>query len=778
MTVGTTPGAPRRRSRSGWQSAAFALLFLGLVAFSQSPLARAGFTGGDFRLLAVSEGPPWTQDAAHLAQIGDGSLPAGASLSLSGALWGAGPVRDAAGVADAGAARGWRLENLALLLLAAAGLMPFVERLLLPWVGGSHARAAALAAAALFALHPLNVFAVAGLGSRGVLLAAAVATWSASSFLSGRQERHMPRVVLAGVGTLLVGLDGDGAFFLPLLFCLAELFSSHRYRQNKERLRTTGTTLLVFGSAALFGAWLRDLLTGGGVGADVGASLAALTTPGGLGVALSRSSLELGLLFLPTGVHAAGAARVALAGALFLVAVQPALVAARSAPRLWGWLLSTWLAAIALALLPLAIDSIGPTDLTRAGALPAAVAVTCAGLGLASTALSGARRVLLPGLVALGYAVLAHANASPFAQASVVAAELRADVDAARLLHGRDGLLVVVDAPTIVLGLDALGEPLDWLLGTGLDSEAPVRTTSLAGFTALTREREFARLREAPVLVVLPAESLSGGGAPRLPREGTLRAAVRLGAPRQGRAPRSWGGGPRSPDLDVEPLPAWGVGDWLPDAGIEGLRVTLRPGGAPGGAPAGALPDQADGRGTEGRGVAWRGRDPGLREGRATGVWLPGGEAPVLYFDLATSPDWRLSTRVQRVWLESGLPNVARAELLEFAPDLGPAVTPAPDAGDWRFARPTADVVTRTAGQGRFTVCLLDLETWEYLEIPCEPDGPQHLRATGAADRVARAVRESSGRGAVAWTLDYRVDGVTVARARGRRVGRLGSREE
>ena len=42
----------------------------------------------------------------------------------------------------------------------------------------------------------------------------------------------------------------------------------------------------------------------------------------------------------------------AVAGALLLIAFQPALVSTRSAPRLWGWMFVAWSALVLAALLP------------------------------------------------------------------------------------------------------------------------------------------------------------------------------------------------------------------------------------------------------------------------------------------------------------------------------------------------------------------------------------------------------------------------------------------
>ena len=92
-----------------------------------------------------------------------------------------------------------RLENLALLLLAAVGISRFLRRMLEPWSGREQARAASHAARVLVALHPLAAAAVASASARGDLLGAALAAFAANMFLRGRQERSKRLVVQAGL---------------------------------------------------------------------------------------------------------------------------------------------------------------------------------------------------------------------------------------------------------------------------------------------------------------------------------------------------------------------------------------------------------------------------------------------------------------------------------------------------------------------------------------------------------------------------------------------------
>jgi hypothetical protein len=744
------------------------LLTLGVVllgVFAHAPLVRAGFAGDDWRVLVVAgdeAGPagdvplPWDRDAAELVRIeGEGgTLLGGSSLALSRRLWGLPHHQEGA----VPAAWPWRLENLLLLLAAAFALRPFVRRLFLPWVGSEQARAAGWASAALLFVHPLSGFAVAGLSSRGALIGVLLANASAASFLAARQERKALWAVVAALCCVLAGLSADAALVIPIVLAGAEFFSAHRYRTLHDRARTAGTTLLGYGGAVAAGLGLRSAATGIGIGTSLEASFGRVARAEDTAGALELYVEKLGMLVLPVNAHGAAVLGIALAGVLFLLGVQPALLAARSAPRLWGWLLASWLVAGALALLPVADVRVSPEDTSRAAALFSATAVVVIGLALSATAISGMRRTLLPLGLAVGYALLAQGNARPLVEASRVAEDLRADVEEARVYHGREARVLVVDPPHRVRGVAAVGDSIHWLLHPALTGEDRpggeearrfVRGIERGGLLALAREREFDALREDPLLLVCPSGEL-GPRAEVAALPSGERISLRLPSPRASSGRRNWRGDSRSSPLDLASLRA------------RCLRVV---------APSGVDTSRP-------QSVSWRASEPAVREGAARGVWVGGGESPEAVFDLGASLAWVLGDRIQRIWFE-GLPTVELAEVLESLPALaqdGEPLVPAQDGEDWVFDLPTGPVLVATRERGTFVVGLLDLSSWDHVELPVRTEGTGTLRVRGAAERVADWFRASGG-GAVAWHLDWRVDGETVARARGRRVGRAGSRE-
>jgi len=168
---------------------------------------------------------------------------------------------------------------------------------------------------------------------------------------------------------------------------------------------------------------------------------------------------------LPANQEVTGLVGVAIGGAVFLLAVQPALVAARSAPRLWGWLLFGWFVALA-------------TSALLQANVPA-MAVMAVGLGLTSTALSGPRRPYVAWAVVLGYAILGYGNARTFGPAARAVEELRRDVRAALEVYPGLRTLVVdplvaepaVDSPGADLGVGPVGAALPYLVHPRLQHE-------------------------------------------------------------------------------------------------------------------------------------------------------------------------------------------------------------------------------------------------------------------------------------------------------------------
>ena len=419
-----------------------------------------------------------------------------------------------------------------------------------------------------------------------------------------------------------------------------------------------------------------------------------------------------------------------LAGAVFLLAMQPALVSARSAPRLWGWLLFGWLLSLAASELLHAHVRVTPAEFSNAQALLPSAAVLCVGLGLGATALSGPRRPYVAWAVALGLACLTHGNGRPWKGAAAAAAELRADLARAREELGA-GPIVVLDPPAPIRGVDPLGGALAWLLHPELDGAkeegvaAPeVRGLSAAAFLALVREPEFAALVSRPLIVLTPPDAVAEAG----------RRALLFGPPSPSAPVQAWQGSLRSPPLDLDPLET------------AALRATV---------PIGTDVESL------GR-VSWltsEDSDPELLRS-LQGVWLPIGEELVGVFDLGGSLAWRLAGRVRLLLFEAGTRPIDRGDLLAELPALG-ELAPRVDGGDWLFARPESRLVQVGSDRGHFVLGLLSLADFSYAELHARSEGGE-LRFPGAAV-VGRAEAP------LAWSLDYRIGERTVARARGRR---------
>lgn len=688
-------------------------LFLLLLGFAYSPLLRSGLLAGDYARLL----DPSASAAEPLSSLW---------TRASRSLW---------GLPQPGtSAPAFRLENLLVLLGAALSLRAFYERVLAPWAGVEQARSAATCGALLFALHPLSCAAVASLEARGACLGLLFGSGASALFLWGRQEGRYALTAASLVLCALAALSARFALACPFLLAGAEYLSAHRYRPRALRLRTSLTTLVVFGAGAAL-ALLPGLAE-----ADVpsaGGALAGLS--GGSWRQGAASAIEeLGLLVLPSNPAVLGAGGSVLAGGLFLLALQPAFLAARSAPRLWGGALLVWVLLLLGALLwhPSLRARAREFDLAW-GSLPAA-AIVAAGLGLAVTALSGSRRLALSALLATGYAGLGHANAWPWRGASAEVAALRIELALARDLSGEAPLLVL-DPPGPRQGIDPLRGSIAWLLHPvldgrdGLGDPARVRGLSSAAFLALASEDEFALLRARAPVVLAPSAALAGTeqGSGR-------RSALVLGPGEPSGEVPAWRRSLRSPPLDLDPFE------------FEAVRVTAELETPP----------------SELERIRWRTRGGGLVEtGSVRGVALEEGGARSAVFDLSRSLAWRLGGRIRYLFVEQGERPIERGDPLEHLPSLGEGLGPRPDGEDWVFDRPEAGRIPAAGRPGSFVLTLLSLADYECREVLAEPEPPNRLRARGVGLFAGR----STSRGApLCWSLDYRIDGLAVARARGR----------
>jgi len=734
----------------GWVGRAGSVIgFLLLCAFAYAPLAGADFSAPDLRTLVDARA---ALDARGLGGFVRGlhevggleghALPA-LSLLVSTALWSqGGPWSEA---------RAWplRLENLLLHAAAGIALGAFLRRLLLPWIGRDAARAAGLASMLLAALAPTAVGAVARVAARGDLLALALGCTAATLLLRGRQERQPAFGIAAGLLAILAGLSSDLALGLPLVLAVAEFTSARRWRSERVRWRTSFTTLVIFGACVGVQIALRAALEGRVQVFAVGTRLAQLRGPTAIAADIARSLERLGVLLLPVPVEVVGYLGYAVAGAALLVALHPALWAARSAPRLWGRLSFGWLAVVVLCEVLSPAVRVAPGDLSRTDALVGTATVAAAGVAICTTALSGARRTLLPWLVACSWMLLAHAGALAWSESTRQVSWLREDLEVARETYGRDALVIVLDPPGPVLGVDALQGELAALLepkvtGRKDDPSPPrVRGATRAAFLALAREEELSELRREGVLLSFPRSAIGAPGEGRL--------AVPLPPPEPSGRTRRWQQLGRSPsDLDLEAC------------GEQMLRVR-------------AAAD-AD---TQHVPVAlWRAEAALdlLREGELAGVWRTRGpqvETPVAVFDLSSSLAWLLGDRVRQIYPREGWGRIEEAEVLACAPsrpppESAPALLPEGQAGEWRFRAPEGGFARDPEGRDSWAVGLLDLDTWRHVELPARVAASGDLVVPGAAAIVADWLR--GGASAVAWSLEGRVDGVAVWRARGRRV--------
>ena len=718
------------------------------LAFAYSPLLRAGLVASDYA--ALIEGRPLS-DEAFVAEDGGAWAPkplARASYALSRSAWGMPAVDGGRAVAVA-----LRVENLVLLVVAAVGLGAFLRRLLLPWTGNDPALGAARAAGFLLILHPLAVCAVGDVGSRGDLLGCGLAAWCAAAFLRGRQDRRTGAMAVALLLAVAAGSSSDVALGLAPVLMVSEFVSSHRYRSPRLRLRTGVTTLLVFGAAASVDLAIALIRRGADGAPPVLRALLEVTSLEGARVELIQAIEKLGVLVLPSNPEVFDVAGIALAGAVFLLAMQPALLAARSAPRLWGWLLIGWIGAlIASATLHVHV-SVLPGEFWRTAALLPSVVVMAGGLGLASTAMSGPERPYVAWVVAIGSAALAHGNARPFEPAGREAARLRLDLQTAREQLGELDTLVL-DPPLAEAGVEPVGRALPYLDHPALRSQPAVeppaasrelRGISLGGFLALVGEPEFRALADGGLTVLFPAAALLGED--EAPGEGAVagrRAYRRLSLPAPSSGPRAWSRTVSSPpDVDAAAL-------------IESaLRVTT---------PADVDPAEL-------ARLSWipRGkREPDLAT--IEGVWTRTGDEHVGIFDLGGSLAWRLSGRVRRLLFERGT-SLGRAEILSSLPGLGP-VEPRVDGSDWVFERPSLAPPGGLPDGGTFRLGVLELHTlaWREFELSRDPADSNRLRATDVVPYVETSA--PSGPEIAdehwAWLLDYRIDGRAAARVRGR----------
>jgi hypothetical protein len=705
-----------------------ALLFTAaILAFA--PVLSSRYSIGDVPFL-VRASPIASSDSAHVASRlteGDGPL-ARWSLALTGHLWAH------AGRWTAAAARAIRIENLLLLLGTAALLRLTLRRALSPWAGADGARAAAGACALFVVCHPLGVPAVAAAGARGDLLAACLGTAAAALFLRGRQEKRLPEMAAAGAAALLAGHASALALLLPPLLFVLELFSARRHRPLHVRLRTAATTLIVFGACVS-----AEALTGPFLGSaallqrTLAAISATFASQGVEGIARSLAA-RLGAIAMPVTTSASLTDGVPflylLSGALLLVALQPALVAARSAPRLWGWLAALAGTGILCAtLLGSSTSPIGEAVLFFPG-----VWIACAGLAVASTALSGLRRVLVPAALTALFIVLARQAAGPIEAAGAELGVLQASLDSARSQHAEAATYLAVDLFPAAAGErepSAASLLLDPSISPHGNREhaVAVRGISRDALLALSRQPEFAEMRRQSVVIVRPP--LEPGGLPGISS---------LSSPQPSSGVLTWQGDLRSELFDIDPLEK------------RALRAVAISPVSTADAPR----------------MGWRAGES--EKNSRAGIWIEGATGPVAFFDLSGSPEWLFGPRARRVWLGSDAGKIALGELLADVPSIPGRIEPDARTEGWRFAIPSAALPRPLHGETRFVLSLLELESLRYLELPPRTSPKNAGSGEMVLDFDFPPAREGRfGRSPLAWSLEWRCGDVCLSRASGRR---------
>lgn len=662
------------KAETSWTIGSIALCAL-LAGMAHSPLLRCGLLACDYASLLGPNGGPDLASAWQRVSLAQWGLPA-----------------------VGGRAFPFRFEQLLALGVLALALRGCLARALASRIGPQAAGIAASAAALVLPLHPRASELVARLDARAELGGLLFAAISGALFLQGRQEEREGLTIASLVALAVSGLFSAVALPCALLLACAEFACVRRHRRRSLRLRTATTTAAVFGAcAALTSVLGRHLAQGPSHSMDFRARVQAV----GDGLAG---------LALPSG-HGLGVLGIVLAGALLLAAAQPALVAGRHAPRLWGGIFLAWAACLGVALLWATRAEVAGDAL--------ALGVWSAGLGLAVASLGRARRLVHLWVLMTTLAALAHTTARPWLAATGVQRELRAQL--LRSSPGGEEPVWLLDPPQ-VSGAPVLGDEYGWLLHPRLNGDTATpfladryRSLSSAAFLALADSEVFPELRARRPVVLWMAEPAALRASPLEPS-----------APQE--EPSPW-----RHELSYSPARALDPLDW------EGVRVT-----------AGLATAKRDLER-----LAWRAADGS--SGSVEGALVEQGLRRVATYDLSASLAWRLAGPVHTLVIEQGVRNIERGELLARLPELEGIEGPAEEGEDWTFA--CGGSLPSDAG-GRLTLRLLALPGLELSVVPLELESHNRLRAR----RVKGFAR---GADRIDWAIDYSVGSDVLFRARG-----------
>jgi hypothetical protein len=393
---------------------------------------------------------------------------------------------------------------------------------------------------------------------------------------------------------------------------------------------------------------------------------------------------------------------------------------------------------------------VAPGDFTRAQVLLPGMFAVCACLALASTALGGLRRALIPAILATGWAAMAHGHAASWVLAQQRFALARAEVSRALLMEPRPAALLLIDVPVLVSGfapLDA-ARPQSFLSAPEIQANdatelarlrelkqprVRVHAPSRAAATQFAHTQAGLALREAGL-----ALALDGAGG---------RALLRLPKASPTSGSRRWFRDGASTALDWEALSIRGVS-------ARGTRETDL--------------SRAPFLGWNASGI-----DGQFTQGEIQGVWIDYGSEPRVHFDVGASLEWNCSDRVLLAWPVEGWSNISEAEGHDELANFDPPPVPEVRGDDWRLQGLESSVtiaaqttLARRGASGEWRLLLCNLHTLEQLRLELQPSAAQagDWIAHGAG-RVASAWTRQGHE--FAWSVEYSALGIALVREQG-----------